>query len=120
MVRAGIAEPQSVAFDNNDKPAANQRQLDLGHLAVTSVKPSWRDKFLERTLVDNIEISERLSRCESEILKLVFAGKTNKEMARMLCRSQRTIEYHRNRLMRKLGVNNAVDLVKRAIAAGIT
>lgn len=37
-------------------------------------------------------------------------------MARILYRSTRTIEYHRNHIMRKLGVNNLAELVKRAMA----
>ena len=34
----------------------------------------------------------------------------------MLSRSHRTIEYHRNRLMRKLNAHNAAELVKLAEA----
>ena len=77
------------------------------------------DRFLEDTLVNNTIISERLTKREAEILQLVVSGKTNKEIARMVCRTQRTIEYHRNRLMRKLDAHNAAELVKRAIAIGV-
>ena len=85
-------------------------------------KPFTPEKFqekLEDTLVNNTIISERLTKREAEILQLVVSGKTNKEIARMVCRTQRTIEYHRNRLMRKLDAHNAADLVKRAIAMGV-
>ena len=74
---------------------------------------------LENTLVNNIGISEPLTKREVQILHSILAGKTNKQIALMLSRSRRTIEYHRNRLMRKLDSRNTVELVKRAVAMGI-
>jgi len=56
---------------------------------------------------------------EMQILCWVVAGKTNKQMARMLSRSQRMVEYHRNRLMRKLNARNAAELVRQAFTMGI-
>ena len=77
------------------------------------------DRHLESTLVNNIGISEPLTKRETQILRSILAGKTNKQIALMLSRSRRTIEYHRNRLMRKLDARNTVELVKRAVAMGI-
>ena len=77
------------------------------------------DKLLENTLVNNINIGKSLTRREAQILQLIVSGKTNKEIGRALCRTERTVEYHRNRLYRKLGAHNAADLVKRAIDMGI-
>ena len=48
------------------------------------------------------------------ILKLILDGKSNKGIAYMLQRSERTIEVHRSHIMRKFNVDNVVDLVKRA------
>jgi DNA-binding CsgD family transcriptional regulator len=76
------------------------------------------DELLERTLT-NINIAEPLTKREAEILQLIVSGKTNKEIARILSRTERTVEYHRNRLMRKVGAHSAADLVKRTIAMGI-
>ena len=44
--------------------------------------------------------------------------KSNKEAAHLLNRSTRTIEDHRARIMRKLDVDNIVDLVKRVVKMG--
>ena len=77
------------------------------------------DRHLENTLVNNIGISEPLTKRETQILRSILAGKTNKQIALTLSRSRRTIEYHRNRLMRKLNARNTVELVKRAVAMGI-
>jgi len=42
----------------------------------------------------------------------VMTGKTNKDMARELGVSPRTIEVHRGRLMTKLGADSVADLVR--------
>jgi FixJ family two-component response regulator len=59
--------------------------------------------------------SEDLSNAEERILALVAAGKANKEIAYLLNRSVRTIENHRHRLMKKLGVASTAELVKVAL-----
>lgn len=60
-----------------------------------------------------------LTRSEVKILRLVVEGKSSKEIASLLHRSIRTIEVHRSGIMHKLGVDNLVDLVKRAAAMGL-
>lgn len=56
-----------------------------------------------------------LTRREKEILRMVIDGKHNKEIADSLGKSLRTIETHRFNIMKKLGVNNAVDMVNKTI-----
>lgn len=54
---------------------------------------------------------------EREILTHVVAGMTNKQIARKLRISHRTVEVHRARIMTKFGVNSAVELVSYAARA---
>ncbi|MBL0744776.1 response regulator transcription factor [Chryseolinea lacunae] len=56
-----------------------------------------------------------LTKREKEILGLVIDGKHNKEIADSLSKSVRTIETHRFNIMKKLEVNNAVDMVNKAV-----
>jgi two-component system response regulator DegU len=56
-----------------------------------------------------------LTRREKEILRMVIDGKPNKEIADSLSKSVRTIETHRFNIMKKLGVNNAIDMVNRTV-----
>jgi DNA-binding NarL/FixJ family response regulator len=56
-----------------------------------------------------------LTRKEREVLRLVVEGKQNKQIADLFGKSIRTIETHRFNIMRKLGVNNAVDMVNKAV-----
>lgn len=53
----------------------------------------------------------KLSRREIEICDLVHRGLTSKEIAEILFTSVKTIEHHRNRIRKKLGISKAsVDL----------
>jgi len=60
-----------------------------------------------------------LTKTEMTVLKLVADGRSNKEIAAVLRRSVRTIEDHRNHIMRKLSVGNVVQLIERAIQMGL-
>ncbi len=54
------------------------------------------------------------SKIEKKILKLILDGEGNKQMAYKLQRALRTVERHRSNIMHKFGVDNVVDLVKKA------
>jgi two-component system, NarL family, response regulator DegU len=56
-----------------------------------------------------------LTKREREILRMVINGTPNKEIADSLDKSVRTIETHRFNIMKKMGVNNAVDMVNKAV-----
>jgi two-component system response regulator TtrR len=64
-------------------------------------------------------LGKPLTQSETRVLKLVIQGKSSKEIAQLLNRSKRTIEAHRARVMRKLGVDNIIDLIKRSTAMGL-
>ncbi|HWT07088.1 MAG TPA: LuxR C-terminal-related transcriptional regulator [Xanthomonadales bacterium] len=62
---------------------------------------------------------EPLTAREREILELLAAGLTNREIAQRLVVSARTVETHVARVTGKLGVNSRARAVARAIALGI-
>jgi len=101
-------------------------------LAVYAVK-SGAENFIEKPLRSTTLLSlaeaalrkadivnplahKKLTPVELKVLKLLVAGKSNKEIAHLLNRSIRTVEDHRSHIMSKLGVTNIVDLVKTAIS----
>jgi FixJ family two-component response regulator len=57
-----------------------------------------------------------LTQKEREVLEMIAAGKTNREMATALGLSVRAVEDRRARLMRKAGVRSVAELV-RALTA---
>jgi LuxR family maltose regulon positive regulatory protein len=60
-----------------------------------------------------------LSPREIEVLRLVADGLSNKEIARQLCISLRTVKYHTNSIYTKLNVSNRTQAVGQARALGI-
>ncbi len=60
-----------------------------------------------------------LSTREIEILKSIAEGLSNKEIAARLFVSQRTIDTHRQNIMKKLNVRKVVGLIKFAIRNGL-
>jgi len=115
--KTGMLEKEKAAFAD-EKPAVRSNRSSLSKVPIINVKLPEMDNLLEGMLV-SVMPAEALTKREAEILKLIVAGKTNKKIAQKLYRTERTVEYHRHRLMRKLGAKTAADLVKRAITLGI-
>jgi len=57
---------------------------------------------------------------EREVLQLIAEGKSTKMIAKDLCLSAKTIEWHRSRIMRKLGIDSIAGLVRYAMVEGLT
>ena len=95
------------AFNFIEKPLDGQMLLD-------AVETALRESDLT-----NILKGKLLTKTEAVILNLILQGRSNRGIGHILHRSVRTIEDHRNHIMRKLDVDNVVDLVKRATAMGM-
>jgi DNA-binding NarL/FixJ family response regulator len=65
------------------------------------------------------EREKNLSTREMEVLKLFAQSHTNKEIADKLFISVRTVESHKNNIMRKINLKTTVDMVKFAIRNNI-
>ena len=62
---------------------------------------------------------EQLTAREREVLLGIAQGRTNKEIATQLHISHRTVETHRESLMRKLQIRTVAELTRFALGAGI-
>jgi DNA-binding NarL/FixJ family response regulator len=69
---------------------------------------------------DSLPVAEsgRLTTREREVLKMIAEGHTNKEIAKALFLSVRTVDHHRANIMTKLNLKKTADLVKYAIDKG--
>jgi len=68
------------------------------------------------------ELTDRydsLSEREREIFQLIAEGKANKEMAALLSISVSTVETHRARVMEKLDIHSAAEIVLYAVRRGV-
>jgi DNA-binding NarL/FixJ family response regulator len=64
-------------------------------------------------------LSKQLSRRELQVLELVVAGHTSKEIARRLGILPTSVDTYRSRIMLKLGIDDVPGLVRFAIRQGI-
>lgn len=63
--------------------------------------------------------STQLTARQTEILRLVASGRTTKEIARDLGISPKTVEFHRSRLMERIGVHDVTGLTRFALQTGV-
>jgi DNA-binding NarL/FixJ family response regulator len=70
-------------------------------------------------VLDAREQDPTLTARETEVLQLIGAGRSNKQIAQELGLASRTVESHRERLLSKLGGHNAADLTREAIRRGL-
>jgi len=63
---------------------------------------------------------QKLTPRELEVLRLVSAGKSSKQIADMLHLGVETVRSYRKSMMKKIGVSNVASLVQFAISQGLT
>ena len=66
-----------------------------------------------------LDLYETLTAREREILQMAAEGSSSGEIGGKLGISPRTVEVHRSKLMKKLGLRNQADLIRYAIKRGI-
>ncbi|MFH1729949.1 MAG: response regulator transcription factor [Pseudomonadota bacterium] len=87
------------------------------------ISPSVSNIFMDNYIktIDEAENTniEILTNREKEVLKNIAKGLANKDIAKTLNISVRTVEFHRLNLSKKLGIKTSAGLVKYAISKGI-
>lgn len=68
---------------------------------------------------DHLMVQDDLTPRELEVLTLIAEGMTNPEIAEKLVISVKTVDRHRENIMRKLNLHSRIDLVKYAIKMGL-
>ncbi len=82
--------------------------------------PSLAAKLVQDFLYrdENEDDGDNLTPREQEVLVLIAEGLTNPEIAEKLIISVKTVDRHRENIMRKLNMHNRIELVKYAIKKG--
>jgi len=113
-VSMAVEAMKAGAWDFLEKPFHDQVFIRLveGALAASAPTPAGAAS------VDTPEWLSRLSPRERDVLAGVASGQSNKEIARDLEISARTVEVYRASLMTKAGVRTLSDLMRLALAAG--
>jgi len=90
---------------------AGERYISLGIVA--------EDFDLSRWQVGERTPSTTLTSREKQVLQMLAEGRSTREVASKLSVSQKTVEFHRNNVKRKLGLRKTVELIRRAIDDGL-
>ncbi|MBX3661148.1 MAG: response regulator transcription factor [Burkholderiales bacterium] len=104
---------KSGAAEFLEKPVDDQKLLDA---LQSAVQQHVRSRERSRDDRDARERYARLSAREREVLGLIVAGLTNKEIGRALQVSPRTVETHRASLFAKLDAESLAQLIRRYAA----
>jgi two-component system response regulator NreC len=120
-----------VVLTMNDDPAFARRALDNGavgivlkEMADSDLPPAVRGasrgrRYISPLLAAKLDggkiPADRLTPREREVLRLIALGHTSVEIAQKLGLSPRTIETHRARIHRKLGLDTRAELVSYAL-----
>ena len=104
------------------KEAYNDQLLDALHTVARGelyLAPGIPRTVLQRMGRGGEDPYETLTTRERQVLQLIAEGKTNRHAAEVLDLAVKTVDTHRTRLMRKLGIHNQTSLVKYALRRGI-
>ncbi|HMR81605.1 MAG TPA: response regulator transcription factor [Niabella sp.] len=117
---ATIKSSVNAGFDGYLLKIDSRADIEKALKAVTNGEKYFSAKtqqvfFETHTAKNKAELTER----EKEILQLIVAEKTTKEIAEQLCLSEKTVETHRSNIMIKLDVRNIAGMVKKAIMQGL-
>ena len=122
-VRPGAQFPVIIVTAHADVPLA-VAAMRLG-VANFIEKPYPPDDLLEAVAEavaarsDPLRPLPALTPREKSVLAALVAGRSNKEIAREMGISHRTVEVHRASLMTRLGARNLADAVRMGLAAGL-
>ena len=102
------------------------KTAELDYIISAVKKVSEGNMFITNELAQRLAFDEgtqkprrffrKLSTREIEVLKLLASGKRNKEVAQGLNLNEKTVSTYKARLMKKLNVDNLVDLLQQAKA----
>ena len=101
------------AFDFIEKPFDDEQLLSQVRAALESCEEGEPQKGEATAALDEV-----LSSRQREVLQRVLDGKPSRQIAEELAISVKTVEFHRARIMQKLGVKTAAELFRRCLGAG--
>jgi len=114
-VPTAVRAMKAGAVDFLEKPLRAQEVLAAVQAALA--RPEGR-RVAQGASAEIQGLMARLTPREREVLGLIMAGQSNKEMARKLGLSPKTIEAHRAKLYTKMRADSLADLVRKGIEGG--
>ena len=110
-VPSSVRAMKAGAIDFLQKPFSDQALLDIVHGALR------RDREARRDRAEVADIRRRfdpLSPRERDVFRIVIQGRTNKQIADELGISEKTVKFHRGRVMKRMQAGSLAELVRQA------
>ena len=116
-VSLSVSALKAGALDFLEKPFDDEELLGRIRMAITLDASTRQDEAEASTIKTRFA---RLTPREKEVMALVVAGQSSREIATELTVSHRTVEVHRSRVMRKMEADSLLDLATMAVACGFS
>lgn len=113
-VQAAVQSMKLGAVDFIEKPFQQDQLLDRIHKALEAGRNQHSQSAQNDEILSRID---QLSPRELEVAKILITGRSNKEIARQLCISPRTVEVYRAKIMLKLQADSLCHLVRLMLLA---
>jgi RNA polymerase sigma factor (sigma-70 family) len=115
-VRTTVRTIKAGAEDFLTKPVSSDKLLQAVERAIAHHTATYRRK----NTLDNVRAHiAALTPRERQVFELVVRGNTNKQIARAIGGTERTIKAHRHRVMEKMQVRSVAELVSVAERVGV-
>ncbi|MEO8933959.1 MAG: response regulator transcription factor [Xanthomarina sp.] len=122
------SQPEEIYALNTIKAGASgylTKTANIITIKEAIMKVGQGDTYLSNSLAHKVAFGRQLNKSsqspyrklstrEIEVLKLISVGRKNKEIAQELEINEKTVSTYKARLMKKLHVENIVDLINRA------
>jgi FixJ family two-component response regulator len=124
LLQRGVRAPVIFITGHGDIPMAVQAMRKGAYDFIE--KPFDDDLLLNQVLCALGDIPEEIDKAslgalsvrQRDVLDRVLEGKPNRQIAEELAISLKTVEFHRARIMQKLGVRTAAELFRRCLRTG--
>jgi len=110
-IAMSVRAMKSGAVDFLPKPFKDQDMLDA---VLAAIERDRQQRAVDVDISKVREPFETLSAREQQVMRLVTAGKMNKQVAADLGISEVTVKIHRAAVMRKMGARSLADLIRMA------
>ena len=113
-ISTAVKAMKAGVLDFLEKPFKGQDLLDLIHNAVNKHQ---QDREENTSYLDAVNRIQSLTQREKQVMEYVVAGTLNKDIAKQLEISIKTVEVHRANVMEKMAVSSVADLVRASLEA---